>query len=292
MRYESIFLVCFSPQGENLSEKIYSALASECDATFFRLSSFGEGHSPSCDFVKKSFECAHSGKKTLLVFVGAVGIAVRLIAPFLLKKTSDPAVICVDDGGNFVVPVLSGHVGGANEAALFLSGRLGAVPVITTSTDVNGKWAYDSWCVAHGVKIENPGIIKDVSGRVLRGEKIFSVGVGCKKGVSSESLESFVKKIFYDNGLDFSLIKSISSIEIKKDERAIIDFSKKYAIPATFFSRENLSALSGSFSSSDFVLETVGLDCVCERAAIASSAFSVLLLGKQAFSGMTVAVAI
>lgn len=292
MNYESIFALCFTPQGERLSEKICAVFGAECQAEFFCLSAFGSSHAPSSDFVKEAFDSAHSGRKTLLVFVGAMGISVRSVAPFILKKTCDPAVLCVDDSGKFVIPILSCHIGGANRAASFLSEKLGAQAVVTTSTDVNGKWAYDSWCVAHGKKIVRPEIIKKISGRVLRGEKIFSVGIGCKKGVGFDVLESFVQNVFSENNLDFNLIKSISSIDIKKNEDAIIAFSEKYKIPAFFYSAEKLNGLPGKFSSSDFVLGTVGVDCVCERAAMASAMFSELLLGKHSGKGVTVSVAL
>ncbi|MBQ3670205.1 MAG: cobalamin biosynthesis protein [Treponema sp.] len=292
MRYESIFAVCFTRQGRDVMGQVRSALSALCAPEFSVLCAFGPSHRPLCDFVRESFDVAHSGKKTLLIFVGACGIAVRSIAPFLEKKTVDPAVLCVDDGGRFVIPVLSGHIGGANEAAKALAGSLGATPVITTSTDVNGAWAYDSWCVGHGKKIKNTDVIKDVASRVLRGEKIFSVGVGCKKGTDSNALAAFIQEVFFDNDLDFSLLRSVSSIDVKKNERAILDFARAQGVSCAFYSSGELNMISGDFSSSAFVRERVGVDCVCERAAVASSMHSELLVGKCAFSGMTVAIAL
>ena len=78
-----------------------------------------------------------------LVFVGAMGICVRTVAPLLKDKHTDPAVICVDSNGKEVVSVLSGHVGGANEIAGKLALALGAHPVITTQTDGSGLWPLD-----------------------------------------------------------------------------------------------------------------------------------------------------
>jgi cobalamin biosynthesis protein CbiG len=79
-----------------------------------------------------------------LVFIGALGICVRSIAPYLTDKQQDPAVINMDDHGTFVQSVVSGHVGGANELASKLANAIGALPVITTSSDIQQLWALDT----------------------------------------------------------------------------------------------------------------------------------------------------
>ena len=104
-----------------------------------------------------------------LVFVGAAGIAVRAVAPYLRHKAQDPAVLCLDENGRFAIPLVSGHIGGANALALLLGRGLGAVPVITTATDGRGLFAVDTWAKGQGLAIGNPEKIKEVSGRLLEG---------------------------------------------------------------------------------------------------------------------------
>ncbi|MFR5860790.1 MAG: hypothetical protein ACLUES_03585 [Flavonifractor plautii] len=78
-----------------------------------------------------------------LVFVGAAGIAVRAIAPHVRDKFSDPAVVSVDEAGRFAAPLLSGHVGGANELARRVAALTGGQAAVSTATDVNGLFAVD-----------------------------------------------------------------------------------------------------------------------------------------------------
>ena len=108
-----------------------------------------------------------------LVFIGAAGIAVRAIAPFLQDKTKDPAVVVLDETGAFVIPILSGHLGGANALAELVSGLCGAAPVITTATDRSGVFPVDLWAKANNCVILEPERIKQVSARLLAGEKVW-----------------------------------------------------------------------------------------------------------------------
>lgn len=107
-----------------------------------------------------------------LVFVGAAGIAVRAIAPYLRSKTADPAVVVMDECGQFAVPILSGHLGGANDLARALAAICGAVPVLTTATDVRGVFAVDEWAKGQNCWIANPERIKTISAAVLAGRTV------------------------------------------------------------------------------------------------------------------------
>lgn len=117
---------------------------------------------PSKEFYGEQFQ-----KNEALIFVGACGIAVRSIAPFIRSKQSDPAVLCIDEQGRFVIPILSGHIGGANRLAEKLAAGLGAQAVITTATDINKKFSVDEWAVRNGLIIDNMTRAKEISAAIL-----------------------------------------------------------------------------------------------------------------------------
>lgn len=135
----------------------------------------GRGHQAACtrdglkaeEWAERAFSRSDG-----LIFVGAAGIAVRAIAPHLRHKSTDPAVVVVDEGGQFVIPILSGHLGGANDLAREIAALTGAVPVITTATDVNGVFAVDQWARRQGLMVCNPERILSVSSRLLAGETV------------------------------------------------------------------------------------------------------------------------
>ena len=102
-----------------------------------------------------------------LIFVGACGIAVRKIAPFVRDKKTDPAVVVIDERANFVIPLLSGHIGGANRLAVRLADVLGATAAVTTATDVNGKFAVDAWAAENGCAISDMQLAKAFAAGIL-----------------------------------------------------------------------------------------------------------------------------
>lgn len=108
-------------------------------------------------------------KSDALIFFTAAGIAVRSIAGFLVHKSEDPAVIAVDETGRFAVSLLSGHAGGANELTEQVAEVIGALPVITTATDREGKFAVDEFARKNQLIPENWKAAKEISVRVLEG---------------------------------------------------------------------------------------------------------------------------
>lgn len=83
-------------------------------------------------------------KSDAIIFIGAMGICVRCIAPYVMDKHTDPAVVCIDSMGKYIIPVLSGHIGGANELSVELAQILGGNAIITTQSDNTGLWALDT----------------------------------------------------------------------------------------------------------------------------------------------------
>lgn len=156
-------VIYFTTQGQQLGKKIAESFPHEI--TLFQ--GFGEGKTSLSQFVQEGFAEAEG-----LIFISATGIAVRGIAPFIQSKMKDPAVLVLDDGGNFVISLLSGHFGQANALTLELSTFLGNTPVITTSTDNHRVFAIDSYAKKEGFSIIHPECIKIVSGKLLRGETV------------------------------------------------------------------------------------------------------------------------
>lgn len=107
-----------------------------------------------------------------LVCIMATGIVVRILAPLIVHKTSDPAVVVLDQEGRHAISLLSGHLGGANDLAREMAWLSGGDPVITTATDVAGIISFDSFAKAHNMAIENIGQLKKISGALLEGKKV------------------------------------------------------------------------------------------------------------------------
>lgn len=248
-----------------------------------------------------------------LLFIGACGIAVRAIAPLVRDKTSDPAVLVMDEAGRHVIPLLSGHIGGANALALRIAEKTGAAPVLTTATDVRGVPAIDTWAVENDCAIENPQAIRSVSAAALAGRPVgvavteraltppfpvtlllrprtLILGAGCRRGADPEAFEQFARDFLRDCGVSLLSLKGVATIDLKAEEPALLHFCQKYSLPLHPYSAAALREVPGVFAHSDFVEKTVGVDNVCERAAVLASG-GVLLTGKTARDGVTLALA-
>jgi cobalt-precorrin 5A hydrolase len=115
-----------------------------------------------------------------LVFIASAGVVVRLIAPLLVDKTRDPAVLVLDEAGRFVIPILSGHLGGANASAQRIAGLLGATAVLTTSSDVRGTIAVDLLGRDLGWRIEaDREALLYAAAAVVNGERVVVIEEAC-----------------------------------------------------------------------------------------------------------------
>ena len=158
-----VSLIAFTERGGALADRASAELESlgwRTDAA----RGWGEGKRELRAWTAEAFAGSDA-----LVFVGAAGICVRAVAPHVVSKLTDPAVLVLSEDGRFVIPLLSGHVGGANALARTLADRLGAVCVTTTATDTRHLFAVDVWAKSQGLTILNPGRIKRVSGKLLAG---------------------------------------------------------------------------------------------------------------------------
>jgi cobalt-precorrin 5A hydrolase len=269
-----------------------------------------------------------------IIFIGASGIAVRSIAPFVKDKLTDSPVLVIDELGQFVIPLLSGHVGGANDLAQVISKAIGATPVITTATDINKAFAVDVFAEKNGLRILNKSKIKNVSSKILKGEtiiikselsditfvglqpehvKLFDgegsvdvlitekeenfdglvlipkrtiIGMGCKKDKSFDELLDFLARHYVIEDLKKD-IYAITSIDVKAKEKGLLSLAAYLDTFFITFTAEELEKIGGDFSGSDFVKQTVGVDNVSERSAVALGA--TLSKKKIAEKGMTLA---
>lgn len=154
-------LLAFTPEGQKQADRLQRLLP---EAQWLR---YQKKERSAAAFVAEQFSLCQG-----LVLIGAVGIAVRLIAPHLRSKGSDPAVVVIDEQGHFAISLLSGHIGGGNRLTVQLAALLGAQPVITTATDLNRLFAVDLWASDHDCAIQDLGKIKEISGALLRGELV------------------------------------------------------------------------------------------------------------------------
>ena len=313
--------ICFSEEGAVRVRQLSESLKEPEVTGYYKTEQLQEGlcriEGSTEELVGKCFE-----EHTPLLFVGACGIAVRLIAPFLKDKLSDIPVLVMDEAGQYVIPILSGHAGGANRLAGFLAEAVGAIPVITTATDVQDTFSVDTFAMDHRLTIENREGIRQVSAKALRGEPIrihivedaldadvliaehktldaplwlspkdYVLGIGCKKGKTLEEIEAVVEPVLQEFGIGYMDIYAFASLDRKEEEQGLLDFSAKHRLPFVTFSAERLNRVEGDFTGSEFVRNTVGVDNVCERAAVLLAGGGRPVAGKHAVDGVTVAIA-
>lgn len=283
-----------------------------------------------------------------IIAIMASGILIRSIAPLIESKVSDPAILNIDEKGNFVISVLSGHLGGANKLTMKLASVINATPVITTATDVNKKLGIDVIAKDLYLTIDNTSEILYFNKAILENKKIIFklnsqvnyeflfdylnkntleinlsieyddlvnideieviyenhkltmkiedivMGIGCKKGKSREDILIGVNKAVSDLNISKNRISKLSSAEIKKNEKGILDLGEKLDVPIYFIEIDKLKLLkSNELNESEFVKSKFGIGSVSEASALITAGFnSKLIYKKTAFNGVTIAIAI
>ena len=240
-----------------------------------------------------------------LIFICATGIVLRMIAPHIVSKLSDPAVIVIDERGRNVISFLSGHVGGANDLTLKISAQIKANPVITTATDVEEKFAADNFASKFGLLPEPKDAIKAINTAILHGEEIFLTagdirlnltpknlicGIGCRRGVAIEKISRAVNDACKIINQPVERIKIFATVDIKRDEKGLIDFVKNLGREIKFFTVNELAEkiLEYKLEESEFVKKNIGIGNVCEAAALCV-AHGKFALPKTKFNEVTVA---
>lgn len=318
---------------------------------------------------------AYFGQVDAIVFVTASGIAVRSVAEHLTHKSKDPAIVCMDELGKHVISLVSGHAGGANALTQMLADVMWATPVITTATDVEGRFSIDDYAREHNLVVTDWAKAKAISAEVLttgaepvwmdeaevlqeeeknaceiRKEqkstgidgceneinvqelqigshqviitpqdgsvdvqtlqlipRCIVAGVGCKKGTPVDKIEHAVQDAFAKAGLRMEALCAVVSIDLKKEEAGLLEFCETRNVPFETYAAEELQAVPGTYSASEFVSGVTGVDNVCERSAVKYASehgmnqgeqllgrqakHGELLLRKQAYGGVTVALA-
>ena len=264
-------------------------------------------------------------KYDTFLFITASGIAVRTIAPFIKSKDIDPAVLTMDEEGNFIISLLSGHLGGANEAAKILGEITGAVPVISTASDVSGKIAVDTIAMKINGKLESLESAKKVTSLIVAGKEVnikvpenmenenpqgvilisnrknieiakiipqnIVVGVGCKKDKEAEKIIDAVKDSFEKLNLCEESIRVFATVDIKENEAGIIGTAEYFGKELKIISREDIQKIENNFETSQFVKKSIGIGAVSAPCAfIAGKGRGKFLAEKLKYEGITISI--
>lgn len=287
-------IISLTTTGARLADKISATVGGQ---TFAK----GRNFNKLADLITEIF-----GKFDGLIFICAAGIVVRMIAPYIVSKLSDPAVLVIDERGQNVISLLSGHVGRANELTLEIAKAIEANPVITTATDIEGKFSVDTIASRLGLVPEPKEAIKAINTAILRGEEVFVTagevrlnlipqnliaGVGCRRGTSSLKIFEALQRACAMIHQPIERVKLLASVDAKKDEVGLLSLAEAMGLEIKFFSAAELQRKIDDYKleESKFVTRSVGIGNVCEAAALCCSEGARFALPKTAFKGVTVA---
>ena len=275
-----------------------------------------------------------------IIFIGALGICVRMIAPMVNDKYSDPAVICVDSVGRNAIAVLSGHVGGANRLCEEVAHIIGARPVVTTQSDNAGVWKLDilgkcmGWAtdatraemnqaIATLVNGKPVGLLLDIRDNgtdyleatlppnvsvvtdrtdmrqyqliiavtpyvydydiptLYYRPLVLNLGIGCRRDCNPDGVAEYIGNTLIENGISPKAIKSVSTIDLKKDEPLLAKLSKWQNIHlCNIYTPDQLAGIVVP-NPSEKVMEVTGVPGVAESCAIKSSGYGKIIFEKH-----------
>jgi cobalt-precorrin 5A hydrolase len=193
-----------------------------------------------------------------IIFIMPLGIVVRTIAPYLQSKYRDPAVVVMDHKGRYAISTLCGHEGGANALAYKIANLVHAEPIITTAQEAR---------------------------------KDLIIGIGCCQGVSSQHIQEAIRTALTAVGREIGDVRALATAEIKASEEGIIQAAAELAIPLRIISHKEIEQCPRGYNKSLWVKEKIGLEGVCEPAALLAGRKTILILPKTTYQRVTLAIA-
>ncbi len=351
MTTEPLAIWALTPNGIELARRLARRLApAHCFASAAQVDD-SEGIQPF-DRLKPAV-AEHFRRYAGHIFIMAAGIVTRTIAPLLVHKTEDPAVVVMDERGKYAVSLISGHLGGANELARRAATAAGGQAVITTATDVNQLPSIDLVARGLSLEIENPEAIKAVNMALLTGgaiavydpyhqlkdqawisavrilsddrpenelrsalnaadagiciddrhrqgldktvlvlrPKILSVGMGCNRNTPVEEMRRLLDTVLRECNLSHRSIVALASADLKANEPGLLDLAEQLNLEPIFFSRKQLGEVIDVPTPSAVVKKHIGVNSVCEAAAILAARPGNLIVPKHKTPNVTLAIA-
>ena len=198
----NIAIISVTNQGKSISDKLYDVLSK--NPTILSVTQYHKNVFKTIDETFDTCDC--------IIGIMASGIMIRAIASHVESKLSDPAVLLVDDNANFVISLLSGHMGGANDLTQYISSILDSTPVITTSTDVNNRVGIDSIAKRYYFNLENPKNIKFINKALVNNRLVNLTLPHSLDYIIDDNLRKSYK-IIPDNDIDY-VIAEIDGHEV------------------------------------------------------------------------------
>lgn len=262
------------------------------------------------------------------IFIMATGIVIRKIAPLIKSKDVDPAVVVIDEQERFVISLLSGHLGGANELASDLAQQFSLLPIITTSSDITGKIAIDTLSQKMNCEMENLEKAKNITSLIVDNKKVdillpknvtfgengnsegvvitsnkenievmrlypknLILGIGCRRGTLKEDILKAVDILMKKYNLSYKSIRKIATVDVKADEVGLIDASKELGHELIIIDRSEILTVENNFKGSEFVKKQIGVTCVSEPCAyLASNKNGKFIEQKFIYNGITISI--